>query len=82
MNSLFSEFFREFSGVILGGARLFGNYLGVIWEVFVKDFEGKTIQRVNAKTGKAVFFLLFEIAPHSLFIEGGVFIDGGVTRHC
>ena len=41
----------------MGCARLFGDYLGVIWEVFCEDFEGKIIQRVNAKTRKTVFFL-------------------------
>ena len=39
-------------------ATLFGDYLGVILEVFCEDFEGKTIQRVNAKTGQTVFFTI------------------------
>ena len=30
----------------------------VIWEVFCEDFEGKTIQRVNAKTKKTYIFYL------------------------
>ena len=56
INSLFSEFFRKFSGSFSGFATLFGDYLGVIWEVFCEVFEGETIiQRVNAKTRKTVF---------------------------
>ena len=58
MNSLFSELFRKFSGVILGVCetiwRLFGGHFGGVCE----DLGGKTIQRVNAKTGKAVFFTI------------------------
>ena len=57
--------------VFRGCAKLFGVYLGVISEVFVKDFEGETIQRVKEKIQK-LYFLLFKIAPNSLFIEGGV----------
>ena len=38
MNSLFSDFFREFSGGILGGVR---DYLGVIWEEFGKENWGE-----------------------------------------
>ena len=57
MDSLFSEFFMEFSGVILGVCetiwRLFRGHLGGI----VKDFEGKTIQRVKKKA-TTVFFII------------------------
>ena len=55
----------------MGCTRLLGDYLEVIWEVFCEDFEGKTIQRVNAKTA-TFYFLLINIALDSLFIEGGV----------
>ena len=53
-----ANFSRSFRGSFWGCARLFGDYLGVIWEVFCEDFEGKTIQRVNAKSGKTVFFTI------------------------
>ena len=53
-----ASFSRNFRGSFWGCARLFGDYLGVIWEVFCEDFEGKTIQRVNAKTGKTLFFTI------------------------
>ena len=53
-----ASFSRNFRGSFWGCATLFGDYLGVIWEVFCEDFEGKTIQRVNAKTGKTVFFTI------------------------
>ena len=51
-----ASFSRKNLGAFWGCATRFGDYLGVIWELFVKDFEGKTIQRVNAITGKTVFF--------------------------
>ena len=42
MNSLFGEFFWKFSGVILGvSVRLFGDYVGIILEVFWEDFDEK-----------------------------------------
>ena len=44
---LFSELFKEFSGVIFWGVR---HYLEIIWGSFREDFEGKTIQRVKEKT--------------------------------
>ena len=58
-NSLFSDFVRGIFGGHFGGcARLFGNYLGVILEVFVKDFEGTTIQRAKENTAKTVLFTI------------------------
>ena len=47
-------------------ARLFGDYLGVVWEVFCEDFEGKTIQRETQKLVK-LYFLLFKTGPLSRF---------------
>ncbi len=63
MNSLFSEFVKEFSGAILGVCDLFGDYSRVILEVCSVDFGGKTIQRVKEQFGTAL---------NSLFLEGGV----------
>ena len=45
-----SEDFKKFSGVVLGVCETIWRLSGVILEVFVKDFEGKTLQRVKAKT--------------------------------
>ena len=72
MNSLFSEFFRKFSGGILGVCetiwRLFGGHLGgVLW-----GFRGKDYSTSKRKNWKKLYFLLFKIALDSLFIEGGV----------
>ena len=66
-----ASFSGNFRGSVGGCATLFGDYLEVNLEVFVKDFEGKTIQRAKKKQQK-VFFLLFKLALDSLFIEGGV----------
>ena len=47
MNSLFSEFFNEFSGVILEVCEtiwgLFGCHFGSVWE----GFQGKTNQKIG-----------------------------------
>ena len=49
---------KKLEGAILEGARLFGDYLGVIFELFCEDLGGKTIQRVNAKIGNTIFFTI------------------------
>ena len=76
MNSLFGEFFRNFSGVILGVSE---TILGVILEVFWRDFGGKTIEKQiknkeqRSKTLFSLFFTIFYyfpfLAPNSLFTE-------------
>ena len=48
----------EFSVSFWGCARLFGDYLGVILELFCEDFEGKTIQRVKEKLAETLFFTI------------------------
>ncbi len=48
--------------------RLFGDYLGVILEVFWEELEGKTIQKTKKKLQKS-HVLLFKIALNSLFNE-------------
>ena len=53
-----ASFSGKFRAAFWGCARLFGDYLEIIWEVFCEDFEEKTIQRVNAKTRKTVFFTI------------------------
>ena len=53
-----ASFSGNFRGSFWRCARLFGDYLGVIWEVFCEDFEGKTIQRVREKSAKTVFFTI------------------------
>ena len=53
-----ASFSGIFRGSFWGCATLFGDYLGVSLVVFCEDFEGQTIQRVNAKTGKTVFFTI------------------------
>ena len=65
-------------GARFGGcATLFEDYLGVILEVVVKDFKGKTIQRVNEQIAKTTRFTeLFKIVLGTLF---SLFIDGGVV---
>ena len=72
MNSLFSEFFKEFSGVILGVCdtiwRLFGGHFGGVCEGFRRE-NYSTSRRTNSKN---YVFLLFKIALDSLFTEGSV----------
>ena len=72
MNRLFSEFFKEFSGVILGVCETIWRLFGVILEVFCEDFEGENYSTSKRKNYKNLIFLLFKIALDSLFIEGGV----------
>ena len=66
MNSLFSEFFWKLPGGILCVCvRLFGDYLGVILEVFWEDFEGQTTKN---KCQNLIFYYL-KTALNSLFNE-------------
>ena len=68
MNSLFSEFFREFSGVILE----VWDYFGVILEVFWQDCEGKMPDKLlekQEKYTKTLFFYYLNIALNRLFVE-------------
>ena len=53
-----ASFSGNFQGSFWGCARLFGDYSGVILEVFVKDFEGKTIRRVKEKIAKTELFTI------------------------
>ena len=68
MNSLFSEFFGEFSGVILGVCETIWGLFGSHFEGNWKEFEGKTIQKTKKNSPKP-YFLLFKIALNSLFNE-------------
>ena len=69
MNSLFSEFFKKFRGVILGVyetiCRVPGGCLGVILKVFGGNLRGK----IEGKRKKKGPHLLFNIALDSLFNE-------------
>ena len=59
--------------------RLFGDYSGVILQVFWEELEGKTIQKTKITTAKTLFFL-FKIALNSLFNEEGVLQLGNRQR--
>ena len=71
MNSLFSEFFNEFAGAILGVCDtiwiLFGGHLGGI----LKGFRGESYSTSKIKQPKLYFFLL-KPAPDGLFIRGSM----------
>ena len=68
MNSLFSEFFREFSGVILGVCdtiwRLFGGHFGGVLVGFRRKNYSKNVEKY-----KNLIFYYFKIALNRLFNE-------------
>ena len=62
----------NFEGSFWVCVRLFGDYVGVIWRVFWKEFEGKLLKK-QKKNQRTPYTLLFKIALNSLFIDQGDF---------
>ena len=55
--NLFSEIFKIiFSGVVLGGAILFGDYLGVMLLGFLSGFQGEYYSTSKRKNNKSCIF--------------------------
>ena len=73
MSSLFSEFFRGFSTVILGCETtwgLFGDHFEGVWGEIRWENDSKN------KKNKNFMLFLFEIALNGLFNEQDVFLGG------
>ena len=69
MNRLFSEFFKEFSGVVLGVCETMWRLLKGHFRSILEGIWKKTKCKAKRKVQTVYFLLLFEIALASLFNE-------------